>query len=1452
MAQGGPPLCAPASTEDGGASPPRAPTGKGPGGAASPPPRADPMTKQGGTTPPRAPMVKGAGAASPPPRADPTTKEGGTPPPWAPMVKGTGAASPPPRADPTTKEEDAQRDPARNKDEEPPARRCSWVILQAVTRVKDLPPGEDLAFKLENPPGTSVLYVDKAVGFFNFIVPCVRPVFSVDLSRPTTPLIIVVHGSGMVVASAFNGKRYFCDAHTRVATMIPPLLPSKPSLTRAVISIGIVQDPNRAKYSTVACLLGTNSSPQFKELRCWTSTSSFQWVIKPLTSCSHHPGSQGGALGHWNKIWFVDLPFELLCCDPFVGKPELTYVTLPECCLMLVPDLRSRHNLQKQRCINISQGKICYVQLEEGMTCLWSLIDSGSPKWQLEYKAPLADIWNSNTYKTSGLTPGKVPDIAMVDPTDCAVLYFIEQDVMFSVDMRSKRVLMSKKLEMGTDFCYPSQFLHPWLIPSNIALRVSGGGGSSWLGGDVLPVWIEANLRLLLLLMVFLPPSHEVRIWTWAIQWIVQARGCPNDAHFDLGRLHFDGGPSPPWAPTGKGPEGAASPPLRAPTTEQGGTPPPQAPMVKGAGSASPPPQADSTTKEEDAQRDPARNKDEEAPARRCSWVILQAVTRGKDLPPREHLAFKLENPPGTSVLYVDKAIGYFNFIVPRAKPVFSLDLIIVVHGSGMVVASAFNGVRYFCDTHTRVATMIPPLLPFEPSLTRAVISIGIVQDPNRAEYSTNLSPQFKELRCWTSISSFLWVIKTLTNCSHHPVWGSQGGMLGHRNKIWFVDLPFPELTYVTLPESCLMLVPDLRSHHTLGKRRCIKISQGKICYAQLEEGSPKWLLADIWNGKTYKTSRLTPGKVPDIAMIDPTDCVALYFIEQDMMFSVDMRSKRVLMSKKLEMGTDFCYPSQFLHPWPIPSNMFAEGLVESNKLPSNDLHEQSDSEEDEESIMKLTRMMNMVINMLKGPSILDKLLGTIRGDQDDEQGPPPRAPVSIEDGGASPPWAPTGKGPGGAASPPLRAPTTKQGGTPPPRAPMVKGAGAASPPPRADPTIKEEDAQRDPARNKDEEAPARRYSCVKDLPPREDLAFKLENPPGTSVLYVDKAVGYFNFIVPRARHVFSVDLIIAVHGSGMVVASAFNGMRYFCDAHTRVTTMIPPLLPLEPSLTRAVISIGIVQDPNRVEYSTVACLLSTNLSPQFKELRCWMSISSFQWVIKTLTNCSHHPVWGSQGGVLGHRNKIWFVDLPFVLLCCDPFVDKPELTYVTLPESCLMLVPDLRSHHNLGKRHCIKISQGKICYAQLEEGSPKWPLADIWNGKTYKTSRLTPGKVPDIAMIDPTDCVALYFIEQDMMFSVDMRSKRVLMSKKLEMGTDFCYPSQFLHPWPIPSNMFAEGIQSNKLPSNDLHEQSDSEEDEESIMKLTRMMNMVINMLKGPSVLDKLPGSTSSRSLKL
>uniref|UniRef100_A0A0E0F9Q7 DUF1618 domain-containing protein n=1 Tax=Oryza meridionalis TaxID=40149 RepID=A0A0E0F9Q7_9ORYZ len=156
-----------------------------------------------------------------------------------------------------------------------------------------------------------------------------------------------------------------------------------------------------------------------------------------------------------SKIWFIDLPLGLLFCDPFIEKPKLTYVALPEGCLMLVPDIRSRHNLEKRRCVKISQHKICYVQLDEGEACLWSLLysESESPEWQLEYKAPLADIWGDKIYKTSGLTPGKVPAIAMIDPTDCAVLYFIEQDVLFSFDIRSKRVLMSKSLEMRTDFC---------------------------------------------------------------------------------------------------------------------------------------------------------------------------------------------------------------------------------------------------------------------------------------------------------------------------------------------------------------------------------------------------------------------------------------------------------------------------------------------------------------------------------------------------------------------------------------------------------------------------------------------------------------------------------------------------------------------------------------------------------------------------------------------------------------------------------------------------------------------------------------------------------------------------------------------------------------------------------------------------------------------------------------
>lgn len=132
--------------------------------------------------------------------------------------------------------------------------------------------------------------------------------------------------------------------------------------------------------------------------------------------------------------------------------------------------------------------------------------------------------------------------------------------------------------------------------------------------------------------------------------------------------------------------------------------------------------------------------------------------------------------------------------------------------------------------------------------------------------------------------------------------------------------------------------------------------------------------------------------------------------------------------------------------------------------------------------------------------------------------------------------------------------------------------------------------------------------------------------------------------------------------------------------------------------------------------------------------------------------------------GVISHDGMLWWFDLSYGILACDPFADEPELLYIPLPR-VLDELPAV-AFNNRGAYCCLKVSSGKLRFVQIH-GSPKAPvvstwvlsdsagnwnpehsvrLADVWDDWSYLNTRL-PRAIPSLALLHPSDPKKAYFL---------------------------------------------------------------------------------------------------------
>jgi hypothetical protein len=187
------------------------------------------------------------------------------------------------------------------------------------------------------------------------------------------------------------------------------------------------------------------------DLLCFSSKVE-EWAYKSVRY--PHPSrvlSSNGVLSHAGRLWWVDLSWCLLTCDPFADAPVLSLVPLPE-------GKALKHLeavlLDKYRCVGVSGGKLRFVDMYGNISTsgaqrisVWTLADPDSTEWTLEYEATFGEIWDNVTYKATAL-PRKIPVLALIHPMNPDVVYFFLDEHMLGVNLSARKVVECEVYEL--------------------------------------------------------------------------------------------------------------------------------------------------------------------------------------------------------------------------------------------------------------------------------------------------------------------------------------------------------------------------------------------------------------------------------------------------------------------------------------------------------------------------------------------------------------------------------------------------------------------------------------------------------------------------------------------------------------------------------------------------------------------------------------------------------------------------------------------------------------------------------------------------------------------------------------------------------------------------------------------------------------------------------------------
>ncbi|KAM0910056.1 hypothetical protein ACQ4PT_014411 [Festuca glaucescens] len=362
--------------------------------------------------------------------------------------------------------------------EMPSAAPPPWVILGRVPRVTaadtDLPPGADHSLALPAPPCVALLTIPPRI-------------FPGRTTSENFPSVLAVDASGLLLIKADQGpatgptdlpagcQEFCCRPTVAGYFVLDAMSASALPLPNAKYimqpgHLGLTASPADDGHYMVAELQMINGSDT-PGLLCFSSQTG-EWVRKdvpyPLPS---RPLSPNGVVSLSGRLWWFDLTWCLVTCDPFADAPVLSVVPLPEGKALQYGE--GGGVLDKYRCVGVSAGKLRFVDTYRNRNSsgaaqisVWTLADPDSTEWTLEYETTFGEICDDVSYKATGL-PRKIPVLALIHPTNPDVVYFFLDEHMLGVDVRARKVVECEVYELVQPprEHVSSRFVHAWQLP---------------------------------------------------------------------------------------------------------------------------------------------------------------------------------------------------------------------------------------------------------------------------------------------------------------------------------------------------------------------------------------------------------------------------------------------------------------------------------------------------------------------------------------------------------------------------------------------------------------------------------------------------------------------------------------------------------------------------------------------------------------------------------------------------------------------------------------------------------------------------------------------------------------------------------------------------------------------------------------------------------------------------
>ncbi|CAM0880937.1 unnamed protein product [Alopecurus aequalis] len=356
----------------------------------------------------------------------------------------------------------------------PPQPSSSWVILGSIPRVSPPADGGDASVALTAPPRVSILTVSPRVfpdpptpQFFPFVLAAdPSGLLLLQANLRCTPIREVIDRPDpdtKYVKWKYYDRCYFVlDATTSSSFQLPK--PDQSYIQHQAL-LGLVVSPGGGGHYMVAELLGLDTAT----LLCFSSEVG-EWVEKRVHyPLEPRPWAPIRVLSHHGRLWWVDLSWGVITCDPFADEPVLGFLPFPPERVLKGGEAWGVSDMY--RYVGVSGGKLRFVDtyyMSKGdpTISVWTLADPDSMEWTLEHEARFTEIWADDSYKVTGL-PNKIPTLALIHPKNPDVVYFFLEEHLFGVNMRARKVVECEVygLVAPPSLRIANRFVRAWELP---------------------------------------------------------------------------------------------------------------------------------------------------------------------------------------------------------------------------------------------------------------------------------------------------------------------------------------------------------------------------------------------------------------------------------------------------------------------------------------------------------------------------------------------------------------------------------------------------------------------------------------------------------------------------------------------------------------------------------------------------------------------------------------------------------------------------------------------------------------------------------------------------------------------------------------------------------------------------------------------------------------------------